>query len=146
MLQRVAVCCSVLQYVAVCCIVLQCVAVCCSGCRPTSLLATWYCGTVCLLCVAVCCNVLQCVAVGVRPTSQRYHSISTLRGSTLYSKKREWDATTEWDTTVLPLRIYPVGCHPIFKECRVGCQYRVGYHCVATPYLPCRMPPYIHWI
>jgi len=29
-LQRVAVCCSVLQCVAVCCSVLQCVAVCCS--------------------------------------------------------------------------------------------------------------------
>ena len=47
MLQRVAVCSSVLQCVAVCCSVLQCVAVCCSV----------------LQCVAVCCSVLQCVAV-----------------------------------------------------------------------------------
>jgi len=65
-LQRDAVCCSVLQHVvtkgspsadpdedgvlqcvAVCCNVLQCVAVCCSV----------------LQCVAVCCSVLQCVAV-----------------------------------------------------------------------------------
>jgi len=67
-LQRVAVCCSVLQCVAmlyfsaiqceedihstlfvtlVCCSVLQCVAVCCSV----------------LQCVAVCCSALQCVAV-----------------------------------------------------------------------------------
>ena len=67
LLQRVAVCCSVLQCVAVCCSVfkgdyilrvrlhcvkhferlLQCVAVCCSV----------------LQCVAVCCSVLQCVLV-----------------------------------------------------------------------------------
>jgi len=63
-LQRVAVCCSVLQsaylvvmddregvlyciFVAMCCSVLQRVAVCCST----------------LQCVAVCCSVLQCVAV-----------------------------------------------------------------------------------
>jgi len=62
-LQRVAVCCSMLQcvelvihddthyafYIAFCvsCSMLQCVAVCCSV----------------LQCVAVCCSALQCVAV-----------------------------------------------------------------------------------
>jgi len=45
-MQRDAVCCSVLQCVAVCCSVLQCVAVCCSV----------------LQCGAVCYSVLQCVA------------------------------------------------------------------------------------
>jgi len=45
--QRVAVCCSVLQCVAACCSVLQRVAVFCSV----------------LQCVAVCCSTLQCVAV-----------------------------------------------------------------------------------
>jgi len=50
LLQRVAVCCSVLQCVAVCCSVLQCVAVCCSVCCSV------------LQCGAVCCSVLQCVA------------------------------------------------------------------------------------
>ena len=43
MLQRAAVCRSVLQCVAVCCSVLQCVAVCCSV----------------LQCVAVCCSVFH---------------------------------------------------------------------------------------
>jgi len=43
-LQRVAVCCSLLKRVAACCSVLQRVVACCSV----------------LQCVAVCCSVLQC--------------------------------------------------------------------------------------
>jgi len=46
----VAECCSVLRCVAVCCSVLRCVAVCCSG-------------AVRCKCAAVCCSVLQCAAV-----------------------------------------------------------------------------------
>ena len=54
MVQRGALCCSVLQCVAVCCSVLQCVAVCCSV----------------LQCVAVCRSVSQCVEfVGISSAS-----------------------------------------------------------------------------
>ena len=62
-LQRVAVCCSVLQCVAVCCSVLQCeenVSVRCVLCGVSVLiLAT----SDARCCVSVCCSVLQCCAV-----------------------------------------------------------------------------------
>jgi len=57
-LQRVAVCCSVLQCVAACCSVLQRVAVCCSVLQRVAV-----CCSV-LQRVAVCYSVLQCVAQG----------------------------------------------------------------------------------
>jgi len=53
-LQRVAVCCSVLQCVAVCCSVVQRGAVCCSVFAVCCSM---------LQCVAVCCSVLQTVSV-----------------------------------------------------------------------------------
>ena len=57
MLQRVAVCCSVLQYVALCCSISQCVAVCCSMLQCVAVCCSM------LQYVTVCCSVLQCVAV-----------------------------------------------------------------------------------
>jgi len=70
--QRGAVCCSVLQCVAVCAVVcysvLQCGAVCCNIVRFYVDFQHCYCECVAeccsaLQCVAVCCSVLQCVAV-----------------------------------------------------------------------------------
>jgi len=54
-LQRVAVCCSVLQHVAVCRSVSQFVAACCSGFQR----------------IAVCCSVLQCVVAVYYSVLQR---------------------------------------------------------------------------
>ena len=78
-LQRVAVCCSVLPgaldepsrtckgvavVVAVCCSVLQCVAVCCPG-HGTSPWVVQRCCNLhrCCNCCGVCCSVLQCIKV-----------------------------------------------------------------------------------
>ena len=51
-----SVCCSVLQCVVVCCSVLQCVAVCCSVLQCVAVCCSM------LQYVAVCCSMLQCVA------------------------------------------------------------------------------------
>jgi len=73
LLQRVAVCCSVLQCVAVCCSVLQCIAVCCNRRMNTLLLLNrssccsvfQHVAACCsvLQRVAACCSVLQCFAI-----------------------------------------------------------------------------------
>jgi len=93
-LQRVAVCCSVLQcvlrcvhgvsrllllYVAVCCRVLQCAAVCCS---VLQYVAVWQCVLQCVLkcvlqcvfvCVCVCVCVCGCVRVCIELTFDVQH-------------------------------------------------------------------------
>ena len=79
MLQRVAVCCSVLQCGAVCCSVSHYIILCCTvlhcvavrhthlsnkyNCRHLSDEMRCMCVAVCCMYVAVCCSVLQCVAV-----------------------------------------------------------------------------------
>ena len=61
MLQRVAVCCSVLQCVALCCSVLLCVAVLQSKTNPVLGILVWqYFEWI----IAACCSVLQRAAVG----------------------------------------------------------------------------------
>ena len=60
MLQRVAVCCSVLQRVAACCSVLQCLS---TGNAASLVSATFLEVASVLQCIAVCCSVSESVAV-----------------------------------------------------------------------------------
>jgi len=68
-LERVAVCCSLVQcvaVVAVCCSVLQCVAVCCSVLETSCQISSFLSWSVCSMCCSVCCSVLRRVR-GVMP-------------------------------------------------------------------------------
>jgi len=75
-LQRVAVCCSVLQCVAVCCDMSQCVAE--AATRTDMRCSVLQCAAACcsvIQCVSMCCNMLPCVAVICRGSNSRRHTL-----------------------------------------------------------------------